>query len=171
MGFDPVSLPRGPVLASVHTGCDDFQIILDLGRRNILRFQSPSSHGQQFIDNDTYNRFLTVHGVIMIFLFVIPGIPAVFGNFFLPIMIGADLQRPAAVEQLRTLGRQIDVPVFSDPELENIRHEASRLAARFDDEYWRTHDDAHEFPWEFYDAFAEQGKRLSRVDGWNRQPF
>ncbi len=32
-----------------------------------------------------------------------------------PIMIGCDLQRPAAVEQLRTLGRQIDVPVFSDP--------------------------------------------------------
>ena len=45
--------------------------------------------GQQFIDNDAYNRLLTVHGVVMIFLFVIPGIPAAFGNFFLPIMIGA----------------------------------------------------------------------------------
>ena len=33
-----------------------------------------------------------------------------------PLLVGADLQRPAAVEQLRTLGRQIDVPVFSDPE-------------------------------------------------------
>ncbi len=32
-----------------------------------------------------------------------------------PIMVGADLQRPAAVEQLRTLGRQVDVPVFSQP--------------------------------------------------------
>ena len=31
-----------------------------------------------------------------------------------PLLIGADLQRPAAVEQLRTLGSQIDVPVFSD---------------------------------------------------------
>jgi signal recognition particle subunit SRP54 len=31
-----------------------------------------------------------------------------------PLMVGADLQRPAAVEQLRTLGRQIDVPVFSE---------------------------------------------------------
>jgi signal recognition particle subunit SRP54 len=30
-----------------------------------------------------------------------------------PLMVGADLQRPAAIEQLRTLGRQIDVPVFS----------------------------------------------------------
>jgi signal recognition particle subunit SRP54 len=32
-----------------------------------------------------------------------------------PLMVGADLQRPAAVEQLRTLGRQIDVSVFSEP--------------------------------------------------------
>ena len=33
-----------------------------------------------------------------------------------PLLVGADLQRPAAVDQLRTLGRQIDVPVFSDDE-------------------------------------------------------
>jgi signal recognition particle subunit SRP54 len=32
-----------------------------------------------------------------------------------PLLVGADLQRPAAVEQLRTLGRSIDVPVFSEP--------------------------------------------------------
>ena len=32
-----------------------------------------------------------------------------------PLLVGADLQRPAAVEQLRTLGRRIDVPVFSEP--------------------------------------------------------
>jgi cytochrome c oxidase subunit 1 len=36
-----------------------------------------------------YNAMFTVHGVIMIFLFVLPGLAAVFGNFFLPIMIGA----------------------------------------------------------------------------------
>ena len=36
-----------------------------------------------------YNAAFTVHGVIMIFLFIVPGLPAVFGNFFLPIMIGA----------------------------------------------------------------------------------
>ena len=33
-----------------------------------------------------------------------------------PLLVGADLQRPAAVEQLRTLGAQVDVPVYSDPE-------------------------------------------------------
>lgn len=37
----------------------------------------------------TYNAMFTVHGVVMIFMFVVPGLPAVFGNFMLPIMIGA----------------------------------------------------------------------------------
>ena len=44
---------------------------------------------QKLITAQTYNALFTVHGVIMIFLFVIPGLPAVFGNFFLPILIGA----------------------------------------------------------------------------------
>ncbi len=38
---------------------------------------------------DTYNQLFTLHGAIMIFLFIIPGIPAILGNFFLPMMIGA----------------------------------------------------------------------------------
>jgi cytochrome c oxidase subunit I len=45
--------------------------------------------GKTIVEPQIYNEFFTLHGVIMIFLFVIPGIPAVFGNFFLPIMIGA----------------------------------------------------------------------------------
>ena len=44
---------------------------------------------QNLITAQTYNALFTLHGVIMIFLFVIPGLPAVFGNFFLPILIGA----------------------------------------------------------------------------------
>jgi len=38
---------------------------------------------------DLYNQTFTLHGAVMIFLFVIPGIPAAFGNFVLPIMLGA----------------------------------------------------------------------------------
>jgi len=38
---------------------------------------------------DIYNQFMTLHGTIMVFMVIIPGIPAVFGNFFLPIHIGA----------------------------------------------------------------------------------
>ena len=45
--------------------------------------------GQQFVKPATYNSLFTLHGVIMIFLFIIPGIPAVFGNIMLPILIGA----------------------------------------------------------------------------------
>jgi len=47
------------------------------------------SPGKTIMDAQTYNSIFTLHGVIMIFLFVIPGIPAVFGNFVLPILIGA----------------------------------------------------------------------------------
>ena len=45
--------------------------------------------GPTIMKPTTYNALFTLHGVIMIFLFVIPGLPAVFGNFCLPIMIGA----------------------------------------------------------------------------------
>ncbi len=37
----------------------------------------------------TYNKVLTYHGAIMVFMVIIPGIPAILGNFFLPIHIGA----------------------------------------------------------------------------------
>ncbi len=36
-----------------------------------------------------------------------------------PLLVAADLQRPAAIEQLRVIGRQLDVPVFSDPDNKN----------------------------------------------------
>ncbi|MFI5396923.1 MAG: cbb3-type cytochrome c oxidase subunit I [Candidatus Binatia bacterium] len=45
--------------------------------------------GPTIMQPQTYNAMFTLHGVIMIFLFVIPGLPASFGNFFLPILIGA----------------------------------------------------------------------------------
>ena len=45
--------------------------------------------GPTFIEALTYNRMFTLHGVVMVFLFMIPAIPGVFGNFFLPIMLGA----------------------------------------------------------------------------------
>jgi cytochrome c oxidase subunit 1 len=47
------------------------------------------SRGRTIVDAETYHRFFTLHGSIMIFLFIIPSIPATLGNFFLPIMIGA----------------------------------------------------------------------------------
>ncbi|MFY9469632.1 MAG: acyl-CoA dehydrogenase family protein, partial [Solirubrobacterales bacterium] len=42
-------------------------------------------------------------------------------------------------------------------EQESIRRAARELAATFGDDYWRERDAAHEFPWDFYAAFAEAG--------------
>jgi cytochrome c oxidase subunit 1 len=44
---------------------------------------------QTIMTADTYNKMFTLHGAVMIFLFIIPGIPATLGNFVLPLMLGA----------------------------------------------------------------------------------
>src|SRR5271157_668210 len=41
------------------------------------------------MDAETYNRFFTLHGAIMVFLFIIPSVPAALGNFVMPLMLGA----------------------------------------------------------------------------------
>jgi len=47
------------------------------------------------VSSQTYNKLFTLHGVIMVFLFLIPSIPATLGNFLVPLMIGAkDLAFP-----------------------------------------------------------------------------
>ena len=45
--------------------------------------------GETIVSADTYNQFFTLHGAIMVFLFIIPSVPAALGNFVLPIMLGA----------------------------------------------------------------------------------
>src|SRR5215813_4473371 len=47
------------------------------------------------ISSETYNKMFSMHGIIMVFFFLIPSIPAVIGNFVLPMMLGAkDLAFP-----------------------------------------------------------------------------
>ena len=49
------------------------------------------------VSSDTYNKLFTMHGIIMVFFFLIPSVPAVLGNFLIPLMVGAkDLAFPAA---------------------------------------------------------------------------
>ncbi len=55
----------------------------------LMRLQMLSPHGELFKNADYYNALFTLHGVIMIFLFIIPAVPGSLGNFFMPIMIGA----------------------------------------------------------------------------------
>src|SRR5689334_18470182 len=47
------------------------------------------------VKSETYNKLFTIHGIVMIFFFLIPSIPAVLGNFLVPLMLGArDLAFP-----------------------------------------------------------------------------
>jgi len=41
------------------------------------------------VTSDTYNKLFTMHGIVMVFFFLIPSVPAVIGNFVLPMMVGA----------------------------------------------------------------------------------
>jgi hypothetical protein len=54
----------------------------------ILRIEHLTPH-RTVVDAMTYNRLFTLHGVIMVWLFMIPAIPAGLGNFLLPLMLGA----------------------------------------------------------------------------------
>lgn len=63
-----------------------FAVAVCLGVTMRLEMLTP---GRTIVSAETYNALFTLHGVIMIFLFVIPGLQAIFGNFFLPILIGA----------------------------------------------------------------------------------
>ena len=57
-----------------------------------LELLTPQS---DLLESGSYNKVFSQHGIIMVFFFLIPAIPAVLGNFFLPIMIGAkDLALP-----------------------------------------------------------------------------
>jgi cytochrome c oxidase subunit I len=55
---------------------------------SLIRMELATPKGD-LLSSDTYNKMFTLHGVIMIFFFLIPSIPASFGNFVLPMMIGA----------------------------------------------------------------------------------
>src|SRR6266513_1945969 len=43
----------------------------------------------KLVTSETYNKLFTIHGVLMVWFFLIPSIPAVLGNFVIPMMIGA----------------------------------------------------------------------------------
>ncbi|MEQ1932997.1 MAG: cbb3-type cytochrome c oxidase subunit I, partial [Fimbriimonadaceae bacterium] len=61
---------------------------------SMVRLELTSPNGVM-LENDTYNKMFSAHGVIMVFLFLIPSIPATLGNFLVPIMVGArDLAFP-----------------------------------------------------------------------------
>jgi cytochrome c oxidase subunit 1 len=52
-------------------------------------FKGASGKQEWLFSGDTYNKLFTLHGAVMVFLVIIPSIPASLGNFFLPLMLGA----------------------------------------------------------------------------------
>lgn len=54
----------------------------------IMRIELLTPQGDLVL-NDTYNKLFTLHGVLMVWFFLIPSIPSVLGNFVIPMMIGA----------------------------------------------------------------------------------
>ena len=63
-------------------------ILALLVRLELFYVNGPNGAGS-IMTADTYNHVFTMHGIVMVFLFIIPSIPATLGNFLLPIMIGA----------------------------------------------------------------------------------
>lgn len=60
----------------------------------LVRLELATPKGD-LLASDTYNKLFTMHGIVMLFFFLIPSIPATLGNFLVPIMIGAkDLAFP-----------------------------------------------------------------------------
>lgn len=66
-----------------------FFLAVSLGFWIKLQKLYPASSGWEMIPPEWYGSVFTLHAIIMIFLFIVPGAPAVLGNFFLPLQIGA----------------------------------------------------------------------------------
>jgi cytochrome c oxidase subunit I len=75
-------------IAILYLSCIVFLFLVAMAIGVLMRIEQLTLDPPPF-SAQVYNEMFTIHGVIMIFLFVIPGLPAVFGNFFLPLMIGA----------------------------------------------------------------------------------
>ena len=96
----------------------------------IMRLELMTPKGDVLSSPDAYNRLFTIHGVVMIFFFLIPSIPAVLGNFLIPLMIGA---RDLAFPMLNLLSlvhlhdRRLDRD--RDPDLRRGRHRLDLLYA------------------------------------------
>src|SRR5258707_898336 len=61
---------------------------------SMIRLELVTPQGD-LLTSDTYNKYFTMHGIVMVFFFLIPSVPATLGNFLIPMMVGArDLAFP-----------------------------------------------------------------------------
>ena len=81
-------------IAILYLGAVTFFFFLGGIMATMIRVELLTPAGD-LVSSETYNKLFTMHGVMMIFFFLIPAIPATLGNFFLPMVIGArDLAFP-----------------------------------------------------------------------------
>src|SRR5213083_2554782 len=81
-------------IAMLYLGAISFFFFIGSLYAMAIRLELLTPQGD-LVQSSTYNKMFTQHGIIMVFFFLIPSIPATLGNFFLPMMIGAkDLAFP-----------------------------------------------------------------------------
>ncbi len=81
-------------IAILYLASITFFFLLGSAAAALIRFELTSPHGH-LLSSEAYNKTFSAHGVLMIFFFLVPSIPATLGNFLVPLMIGAkDLAFP-----------------------------------------------------------------------------
>ncbi|MGH2542023.1 MAG: cytochrome c oxidase subunit I, partial [Ardenticatenaceae bacterium] len=81
-------------IAVLYMISNTFMFVIGGIAATVMRLELLTPAGD-LVESDTYNKLFTVHGLVMIFFFLVPSIPAVLGNFLIPLMIGArDLAFP-----------------------------------------------------------------------------
>ena len=81
-------------IALLYLGAITFYFFIGGAAAALIRLNLLTPKGA-LLTPDTYNKMFTIHGVVMVWFFLIPSIPAVLGNFLVPLMIGArDLAFP-----------------------------------------------------------------------------
>src|SRR4026207_490464 len=67
---------------------------------SLIRMELATPAGD-LVSSDTYNRLFTMHGIMMVFFVLIPAVPAILGNFVLPLMLRAGKNNPPRRLRLR----------------------------------------------------------------------
>src|SRR6202046_1422225 len=81
-------------IALLYLFTTSFFFIIGGTAASLIRLELLTPAGD-LVSSDTYNKLFSMHGIIMVFFFLIPSVPAVIGNFVIPLMVGAkDLAFP-----------------------------------------------------------------------------
>src|SRR5271156_1494472 len=73
-------------IALLYLGSITFMFLVGGVAATLMRLHLIEPQGALF-EPGTYNKLFTIHGVVMVFFFLVPSIPATLGNFLVPMMI------------------------------------------------------------------------------------